>query len=370
MPLFKKSNNTLHNYFTSPANLNAGHNINTMLVQNNLPASTPSKKLVGFAFANISIIWGSTFLAMTYGLTGFPPFILSGLRFVIAGLMLLLWQIKRGEPFPALFNWKRNAVTGVLILTGGTGLVAWGEQYVSATEAAIAIATGPFWFILIDKGNWRKYFGDWRIIIGLVIGFVGLLLFLRGSFGAQEHNTNEETRVTAFVVLALSSVSWVLGSLFSKRYPARNSTVMNTAQQLLVAGVVSLMIASLKQEWGGFHFADVPLNAWLGLAFLVFMGSIVAYLSYIWLLQVRSPALVSTHIYINPVVAVLAGWLFTRQIISAVQFVGLAVIIAGVVLTNSGKYKPNARTKVRIRKGFRSGLRILLLPGLLARKTN
>ncbi|MBL7711251.1 MAG: EamA family transporter, partial [Chitinophagaceae bacterium] len=102
-------------------------------------------------------------------------------------------------------------------------------------------------------------------------------------------------------------------------------------------------------------------KAWLALAFLVFMGSIVAYLSYIWLLQVRSPALVSTHIYINPVVAVLAGWLFTRQIIAAGQFVGLAIIITGVVLTNSGKYKPNARTKVRIRRGFRSGLRILLL---------
>lgn len=341
-----------------------------MLIQNNTPAPSPSTKLVGFAFANISVIWGSTFLAMTYGLSGFPPFVLSGLRFVIAGLVLLLWQIKRGEPFPSLFNWKRNAVTGILILTGGTGLVAWGEQYVSATEAAIAIATGPFWFILIDKGNWRKHFGDWRIIIGLVIGFAGLLLFLRGSLAAVQHSTDGKTRVTAFIVLALSSVSWVLGSLFSRQYPARNSTVMNTAQQLLVAGVAALFIAALKGEWNGFHASNVPLKAWLALAFLVFMGSIVAYLSYIWLLQVRSPALVSTHIYINPVVAVLAGWLFTRQVIAAGQFVGLAIIIAGVVLTNSGKYKPNARTKVKIRRGFRSGLRILLLSDLLARKTN
>jgi drug/metabolite transporter (DMT)-like permease len=339
-----------------------------MFYQHNTPA--PSKKLAGFAFANISIIWGSTFLAMTYGLSGFPPFILSGLRFVIAGLILFLWQLNKGEPFPSLTNWKKNAVTGILILTGGTGLVAWGEQYVSATEAAIAIATGPFWFILIDKGNWKKHFGDWRIIAGLIIGFVGLILFLRGSLGTQQQDTNEGIRGTAFIVLALSSVSWVLGSLYAKRYPAVNSTVMNTAQQLLVAGVAALLIASVKNEWQGFGFENVPVNAWLGLSFLVLMGSIVAYLSYIWLLQVRSPALVSTHIYINPVVAVFAGWVFTRQIISAGQFIGLAVIIAGVVLTNSGKYKPGVRTKVRIRKGFRTGIRILLSPNLLLRKSN
>lgn len=315
--------------------------------------SAPSKKIVGIAFANIFIIWGSTFLAMSYGLQGFPPFILSGLRFIIAGIILFFWRLLRGEGLPALINWKRNAVTGILILTGGTGLVAWGEQYVSATEAAIAIAAGPFWFIIIDKSNWQKYFSDWRIIAGLIIGFIGLVLFLNGSMTVSNNTIGEHKRLIAFIVLALSSVSWVLGSLYSRKFPANNSTTMNTAQQLLVAGAASFLVSLGKNEWEQFSFPAVPVNAWLGLAFLVFFGSIVAYLSYIWLLQVRSPALVSTHIYINPVVAVFAGWLFTRQIIAPVQFIGLSIILAGVILTNSGKYKPGVRTKVKIRRNIR-----------------
>ncbi|MFA6151033.1 MAG: EamA family transporter [Chitinophagaceae bacterium] len=318
-----------------------------------------SKKLVGFAFINIFIIWGSTFLAMSYGLKGFPPFILSGFRFLIAGSILFLWKLRRGESLPLLKSWKRNGITGILILTGGTGLVAWGEQYVSATEAAIAIASGPFWFIIIDKSNWKNYFSDWRIIAGLIAGFIGLILFLNSSIVTGHNSSNHSLRVTAFVILALSSVSWVLGSIYSKNYPAGNSTIMNTAQQLLVAGVASLLISFLRTEWTNFEFNSVPIQAWVGLLFLVFMGSIVAYLSYIWLLQVRPPAVVSTHIYINPIVAVFVGWFFTKQIISTTQLIGLSIIIVGVILTNSGKYKTSIRTKVKIRRGFRISLQKL-----------
>lgn len=319
----------------------------------------PSQKFVAIAFTNIYIIWGSTFLAMSYGLTGFPPFILSGFRFLIAGIILFSLKLAKGESLPSPNDWKRNAVTGILILTGGTGLVAWAEQYVTATEAAITIATGPFWFIAIDKTNWQKYFSDRKIIIGLIIGFIGLLMFLKNSILGTGSVHYSRIRLIAFAMLSLSSISWVLGSLFSRNYPATKSTVMNTAQQLLIAGIVSIIISTLRGEWTGFHFTSVQPNAWLGLLFLIIMGSIVTYLSYIWLLQVRPAAQVSTHIYINPVVAVFVGWLFTREIISVTQFVGLAIIIGGVLLTNSGKYKPSIRTKVIIRRRLRLSLEAL-----------
>lgn len=145
--------------------------------------------LVPLAFINIYVIWGITFLAISFGLKGFPPFILSGFRFLAAGLLMLGWLVAKGEKANSLTNWKKNGITGILILTGGTGLVAWGEQYVSASEAAIAIATGPFWFIAIDKKNWKYYFSDKFIPIGLIIGFAGLILFLNGSVSSTHHAT-------------------------------------------------------------------------------------------------------------------------------------------------------------------------------------
>ncbi|PQA97865.1 hypothetical protein B0A69_00585 [Chryseobacterium shigense] len=315
-------------------------------------SSSKNSWLVPVAFINIYVIWGITFLAISFGLKGFPPFILSGFRFLAAGLLMIGWLLAKGEKANSLTNWKKNAITGILILTGGTGLVAWGEQYVSASEAAIAIATGPFWFIAIDKKNWKYYFSDKFIPIGLIIGFVGLILFLNGSVSSAHHTAVDgNLRITAFIVLALSSVAWVLGSLYSKKNPASQSTFMNIAQQLITAGVASFIIASFRQEWHGFSFSNVPASAWAGVLFLVFFGSIVAYLSYIWLLSVKPAALVSTHTYINPIVTVLAGWMVAGQTINGSQLYGLSVILLGVLLTNVTKYfRLSKRSKVKIRR--------------------
>lgn len=311
--------------------------------------------LVPAAFANIYIIWGITFLAISFGLTGFPPFLLSGFRFLIAGILIISYLRIRGEKANSLINWKKNSITGILILTGGTGLVAWGEQYVTASEAAIAIASGPFWFIAIDKKNWRYYFSDKFIPIGLIIGFVGLILFLTGSIKTVEPNgISESRRILAFVVLAISSISWVLGSLYSKNNPSSHSTFMNISQQLITAGLAAFLIAFLRGEWSSFNITEVPTKAFLGLGFLIFFGSIVAYLSYIWLLSVKPAALVSTHTYINPIVAVIAGWFGANEVMNGGQLLGLVIILFGVLLTNVTKYfKLSNRSKVRIRRTVR-----------------
>ena len=302
------------------------------------------------AFASIYIIWGSTFLAISFGLEGFPPFILSGFRFFIAGLLLFVWRKAKNETTASVVAWKKNAITGILILTGGTGLVAWGEQYVSSTEAAIAIATGPFWFIALDKKNWNYYFSNKTIVSGLIIGFAGFILFLQGSVSATENQSAGGYKILAFIVLAISSVAWVLGSLYSKNNPAKQSTFMNISQQLIVAGIASLLIALFRGEWFEFSLNAVPLQAWFGLLFLIFFGSIAAYISYIWLLSVKDAVLVSTHTYINPIVAVFAGWIVAGEFISPLQFLGLGIILSGVLLTNAAKYKIGKRTKVKLRK--------------------
>lgn len=311
--------------------------------------------LVPVAFTNIYIIWGLTFIAISFGLNGIPPFILSGFRFFVAGLLIFGYLRLKGEKAESLKSWRINAIVGMLILTGGTGLVGWGEQYVTASEASIAIATGPFWFIAIDKRNWKNYFSDKWILIGLLLGFLGLILFLGGSITANNgHEATASMRIIAFVVLGLSSVSWVLGSLYSKDNPASQSTFMNIAQQLITGGIASFLVALFKSEWSEFHPATVPISAWLGLVFLIFFGSVIAYISYIWLLTVRPAPLVSTHTYINPIVTVIAGWFIANEVINRGQFYGLFIILFGVLLTNVTKYiKLSNRSKVKIRRTVR-----------------
>lgn len=312
--------------------------------------------LVPIAFANIYILWGLTFIAISFGLNGFPPFILSGFRFLTAGLLLFGYLRARGERANSFVNWRKNAITGILILTGGTGLVGWGEQFVSASEAAIAIATGPFWFIAIDRKNWKKYFTDTWIPIGLLLGFTGLILFLSASVSPDSvhSKTVASDRIIAFVVLALSSIAWVLGSLYSKNNPSSHSTFMNISQQLISAGVVALLIALFKNEWSKFSLSAIPLSAWTGLIYLIFFGSILAYLSYIWLLSVKPAALVSTHTYINPIVTVLAGIFAGNEMINGQQLIGLFVILTGVLLTNATRYfSLSNRSKVKFRRTVR-----------------
>lgn len=315
------------------------------------------KLRVLLAFVGIYIIWGTTYLAISYGLKGFPPFILSGFRFLVAGVIILLWLWKKGEKPNSLTNWYKNFIPGIFILAIGVGLVAWAEQYLSSTEAAIIMASEPFWFILLDKKNWKNYLSNPLVITGLVIGMGGLLLFLKDSLQNGAHTADDTMRYASFGILFISSLLWVLGSLFSKNRASSHSIFMNVGQQLIVGGVASLIIASALGEWTVINWSTIPLEAWSGLAYLIFFGSIIAYLSFIWLLSIKPPALVSTHTYVNPVVAVVFGWIIANENITGIQTIGLLVILLGVLLTNMINYKITKRSKVRWRKVERIFLR-------------
>lgn len=308
------------------------------------------KLRVLLAFVGIYIIWGTTYLAISYGLKGFPPFILSGFRFLVAGVIILLWLWKKGEKPNSLTNWYKNFIPGIFILAIGVGLVAWAEQYLSSTEAAIIMASEPFWFILLDKKNWKSYLSNPLVITGLVIGMGGLLLFLKDSLQNGAHTADDTMRYASFGILFISSLLWVLGSLFSKNRASSHSIFMNVGQQLIVGGVASLIIASALGEWTVINWSAIPLEAWSGLAYLIFFGSIIAYLSFIWLLSIKPPALVSTHTYVNPVVAVVFGWIIAHENITGMQTIGLLVILLGVLLTNMINYKITKRSKVKWRK--------------------
>lgn len=313
--------------------------------------NTNNKVLVWLAFLSIYIVWGTTFLAISYGLKGFPPFLLSGFRFTGAGLLLMIWLWLKGERPFSLLSWKRNAVSGLLILTVGVGSVTWAEQYISSTEAAIIIASEPFWFILLDKKNRVAYKENKLAIAGLIAGFLGLVLFFKSSLSGPEDITNGHAtmRMVSFAVLLCSALVWVLGSLYSKKVTGA-SLFMNVAQQLLAGGAAALIIASVRGEWETVQWYSIPVESWLGLVYLIVFGSVIAYLAFIWLLSVKPPALVSTHTFVNPVVAVVAGIFIAKESVTTLQTVALSVIVSGVILTNMVQYKISKRTKVKIRK--------------------
>lgn len=290
------------------------------------------------AFLCIYIIWGTTFLGISYALKGFPPFILLGLRFTTAGVLLLSWLFYKGERPIHLDTWKQNSISGVLILTMGIGSLTYAEQYITSTEAAIVAALEPFWFMLIDKKSWKYYFANKLSVLGIIIGFVGLLIFFRDSLAVQAGL--DQGRTMGFMVMVFGTIVWVLGAFHSKK-PTRASLLMNVSQQLFIGGVISLAIATMKGEWQVINWATIPMASWSALLYLIFFGSILAHLSFIWLLSIKPPAMVSTHTFINPIVAVLAGTLIAGEALTGGQAIGIIVIVIGVALNNLMQFKLN-----------------------------
>lgn len=300
----------------------------------------PPKWLLILAFLAIYIIWGTTYMAIAFGLKGIPPFLMMAFRGIIAGAILLAWRLARGERLPGVATIKAASVSGILMIVGGTGLVAWAEQYVSTGTAAIIMATEPFFFVLLDKKQRSGYFSSKWVITGLLLGFTGIVLFFRFT---DQHTQPAADAAMLWIgngVLLLSAVLWVVGSLYARNnLDHRHSSSLTTGLQLLAAGLFSALVSACTGEWGRFSVRTVPLSAWGGLLYLIVMGSLIAYLAFTWLITVRPPALVSTHTYVNPVVAVLVGWMLAGEQLSYLQMAALLVILTGVLLTNLPHYR-------------------------------
>ena len=294
--------------------------------------------LVLLAFFAIYIVWGTTYLAIVYGLRGFPPFLLSALRYLIAGTLLAGWCKVRRQQMPSAATIKVCVISGLLMLIGGSGLVTWSEQYVGSGQVAIIIATEPFLFLLIDKKRWHQYFTNRLIIAGLLTGFIGIVLFFR--FSGNQPGIAAELQWLGYGIVMISTVLWVVGALYSEnKLDGSTSNILKACIQLLAAGIGSTLISAFTGELKTFSFQTVPLPAWGGLFYLVIMGSLVAYMAFTWLITVRPPALVSTHTYVNPLVAVLMGWVFVNEQLSQMQLVAMFIILAGVLLTNFPSYR-------------------------------
>jgi drug/metabolite transporter (DMT)-like permease len=299
------------------------------------PASAPARPaprlLVVLGFAVIYVVWGSTYLGIRWAVTTIPPFVMGGTRFLLAGLLLHLFLRLRGRPAPDARQWRDGAIVGLLLLLGGNGLVNWAEQFVPSGLTALIIGSTPLAFVLLEWMLPPRRRPTAATALGLVLGTAGIaLLSLQGeATGAVQG--------WATVALLVACVSWAAGSLYAKRVTPTGDTWMAASLQLMVGGGAQLAVATARGEWTTWQPAAVTLRSGLAWAYLVTIGSLVAFSTYLWLLRVSTPSRVSTYAYVNPVIAVLLGWALAGEAVTPRTLIGAAIVVAAVALLTRPK---------------------------------
>lgn len=306
---------------------------------NSSDKKSASPFLVVVAFATVYLVWGSTYFFILKALEGFPPFLLGALRFIIAGFIMLAWCYIIGEKLFVVKDIKKSAVSGLLMLFAGTGVVIWVEQYMASAFVAILISTAPLWFVIMDKPKWKENFTNKFTLAGLFIGFVGILMLFKEKVSGAFNGEDQSVQIGSMLLLLAGSLSWTAGSIYSKYKATSGSNKVNVGWQMLVAGIPFVPLSFIRGEPQHVQWQSISSDAWLSLFFLIFFGSIAAFTAYVWLLQVRSAAQVSTYAYVNPVVAVLLGVFFASEKVSLFQILGLVIILSSVLLINLVKYR-------------------------------
>jgi drug/metabolite transporter (DMT)-like permease len=270
---------------------------------------------------------------------GLPPFLLGAIRFTTAGLILITWCVIKREKIFVIKDILSASVTGLLLLFVANGIVIWSEQTLPSAMVAILVSSAPIWFVLLDKPNWAINLKNKATIFGLVIGFAGVLLLFSEQIGDLFKDSDTQSKLPWMLLLVLGTISWSAGSLYSKHHPASLSASVNTAWQMIAAGVVYIPVSFLHGEYNHLNLSNIQTGSWLALLYLIIFGSIAAFSAYVWLLQVRPATQVSTYAYVNPVIAVILGVVFAGESISFWQLAGLFTILGSVLLINLAKYR-------------------------------
>lgn len=294
------------------------------------------------AFATLYLVWGSTYLVIRIGLkTDLPPSLFAGARLLPAGLILLAFARWRGRSLRiALHEYRIVAIVGLFLLVGGMYSTYLSERVIPSGLAALIVALLPLWMALAESFVPGMDRPSARGIAGLLIGFTGLGVLmaprLAGFTGTPEEILGIATQV-------LGTWLWTTGSVLSKRHPVKTDALVATGYEMLTAGAVLLGIGTLKGEWPSFVLTPSGAGA---LAYLVLMGSCVAFTAFVWLLRNAPASKVMTYAYVNPVIAVFLGWLVLAEPVDGWVLAGMAIIVAGVALTTSAPTRSGAPAEV------------------------
>ncbi|MDR0795090.1 MAG: EamA family transporter [Tannerella sp.] len=299
----------------------------------------PDNKTVSIliAYFLIYVVWGSTYYFIGVAIKGLPPFLLGAIRFSIAGLILLCWCFARGEPVFRKNLIKKSVISGIILLFIDMAVVMLAQQYLSSSLVAIIAASTALWIMALDIPMWKKNFRNLATVIGIIAGFLGVLMLYAEQLG-QADGLSEHSEY-GVLLLIFGCISWALGTLYAK-YRSSGAEEVNafagSAWQMLFAGsmfwLCSFFTGDIRTDLN-----QVPVSAWLSLAYLIVFGSILAYSAYLWLLKVRPATEVATHAYVNPFIAVFFGKTFGKEHITFIQIIGLIIILLSVMLVNKKK---------------------------------
>jgi drug/metabolite transporter (DMT)-like permease len=300
----------------------------------NMNQGLPSRTAIALGLLTVYLVWGSTYLAIRIAVETLPPFLMASARFLTAGIVLATYLKLTGQFAANRRQWMQGAAIGACLLLGGNGLVSWSEQAVPSGIATLIVSLNPLFTVLGDwivagifKDGRRGSKPDWLVFVGIGLGLFGLVLLVGPALTAQDSTHLDLVRVLALVA---ACVFWCIGSLLTRYLSAPAEPASGAAVQMITGGVWLLLVSTCLGEPSHFHIDQVSVQSMLAWLYLVVLGSLVAFTTFVWLMKHTSPALVSTYAYVNPIVAVFLGWFILGEMVSSRIFIAAAVIVAGV----------------------------------------
>ncbi len=285
----------------------------------------------------VYIVWGSTYLAIRIAVrpgSGIPPFTLGMVRILIAGiLMLLISALRRSSMRPTRKELVVLACSGVLLWTGGNGMLNWAEQRIDSSLAALLIATVPLWMVLMESILDRKKPSS-GLVLSLIVGFVGIALL-----SATTLQTGDMGDILSLLALVLASISWTLGSLLQSRMPVSLSIEVSAGYQQIFGGLGFVVLVLLTGE----PRPTPTTDAWLAWGYLIFVGSLIGFTAYVRILQLLPMSVAMTYAYVNPVIAVILGAVILSEPLHITTLAGAALVLLGV----AGVFRERSRSKSR-----------------------
>lgn len=288
---------------------------------------------LALAFLAVYLIWGSTYLAIRYAIETLPGLLMAGARYIVAGSFVFAWGLRRNGERPSARNWREAFLLGGFFFLGGNGAVVWAERRVPSGLASLLIATMPFWVVLLD---WARPHGSRPpaiVVLGMALGFAGLLLLV--PLGAR--GGDALINPLGALVLVLGALSWATGSLYALHAELPESLLLSSGMEMIAGGILLLLAGTLTGEVGELRPSVVSARSFLAFAYLVVFGSIVAFNAFTYLLEVSTPSRVSTYAYVNPVIAVVLGWLLAGEALTTRILLGATVIVSAVAMVTAGK---------------------------------
>lgn len=292
--------------------------------------SSAVRRNAWIAFIAVCVIWGTTYLAIKVALETIPPFLMGGIRYLIAGTVLGAALLARGEALPPLKDWSRLAWLGFLMISLGNGGVNWGEQYLASGITAVVIATSPFWMVAVDSlfpGGHRL---SGRHLFGLVVGFSGIVLLVWPDITLEGAKGSEV--LLGILALQIACAGWSISSSYTKRHAPTSSVLSVAAVQMFFGGLFMFLAGLLTGEWASLSFTA---RTGAALGYLIVAGSLIAFAAYSYALRHLPIATVSLYTYVNPVIAVALGTLLLGEPFRLSMVVAAGIIVTGIAIVRS-----------------------------------